>query len=226
MSTCSDSVSRSATRVGNRSRIPSVSLRGSCTAAKTLTPTARPWDSTTDSADVSRLDSFRSGMYAVRNATSSTTRSTNGSAVVGRCSRARPRIRAARSWISSAACSTRSTMGSGSWTNRANIAAPGASSIPPFGSTLQTCTQPSRIAGATARMVDQITEPLPEPVAPATRTCVPSSRSLHARASSRTPTGSASRLTRDAGSSALTDVQSGLVRMKCSMTTLGEMVRT
>ena len=43
MSTCSDSSSRSAILSGNRLRMFSTSLRGSCNAARTPTPTARPW---------------------------------------------------------------------------------------------------------------------------------------------------------------------------------------
>ena len=39
------SVNLKATRVGNRSRNVRISLRGSCTAPMTSTPTARPWES-------------------------------------------------------------------------------------------------------------------------------------------------------------------------------------
>ena len=64
-----------------------------------------------------------------------------------------------------------------------------------LGSSAQTWAQPPRMAGSRARTADQITEPLPEPVAPAIRTWEPSSRSSHGAPSSRQPTGSASGLT-------------------------------
>jgi hypothetical protein len=44
MSTCVASVSRSPIRVGNNCRMVSTSFDGSCAAAMTVTPTARPWE--------------------------------------------------------------------------------------------------------------------------------------------------------------------------------------
>ncbi|SFL19833.1 hypothetical protein SAMN05216275_1699 [Streptosporangium canum] len=39
-----------------------------------------------------------------------------------------------------------------------------------FGSSAQICTRPARTAGSSPRIVDQMIDPLPAPVAPATRT--------------------------------------------------------
>ena len=47
--------------------------------------------------------------------------------------------------------------------------------MPPFGSTAHTITNPASINGASPARMDQITDPLPAPVAPTTKTCVPSS---------------------------------------------------
>jgi hypothetical protein len=48
-----------------------------------------------------------------------------------------------------------------------------------LGSSAHTCTHPAAIAGSKARISDQITEPFPDPVAPAISTCVETSRSRH-----------------------------------------------
>ena len=49
------------------------------------------------------------------------------------------------------------------------------------------------MAGSSARISDQITEPLPAPVAPAISTCVAASRSRHGEPSSHWPMGSPAR---------------------------------
>ena len=55
--TCSASVSRSAIRIGNRSRCGRTSLRGSWTAPTTTTPAARPWESSSPrAASIRRFD--------------------------------------------------------------------------------------------------------------------------------------------------------------------------
>ena len=64
----SASVSRKAMRWENRSRNVATSLRGSCKAATTHTPTARPCESRTDSELLISFRSFWSGMYAVKGA--------------------------------------------------------------------------------------------------------------------------------------------------------------
>ena len=51
------------------------------------------------------------------------------------------------------------------------------------------------MAGSSARISDQITEPFPDPVAPAISTCVEASRSRHGEPSSHRPTGSPARST-------------------------------
>ena len=51
------------------------------------------------------------------------------------------------------------------------------------------------MAGSSARISDQITEPFPDPVAPAISTCVETSRSRQGEPSSHRPTGSAARST-------------------------------
>ena len=58
------------------------------------------------------------------------------------------------------------------------------------------------MAGSSARISDQITEPFPDPVAPAISTCVAASRSRHGDPSSHRPTGSPARSTSPAIGSA------------------------
>ena len=77
---------------------------------------------------------------------------------------------------------------------RWNSARPNDSSIR-LGSSAHTCTHPDAIAGSSARISDQITEPFPDPVAPAISTCVAASRSRHGEPSSHRPTGSPARST-------------------------------
>ena len=69
---------------------------------------------------------------------------------------------------------------------RWNSARPNDSSIR-FGSSAHTCTHPEAIAGSSARISDQITEPFPDPVAPAISTCVAASRSRQGEPSSHRP---------------------------------------
>ena len=77
---------------------------------------------------------------------------------------------------------------------RWNSARPNDSSIR-LGSSAHTCTHPDAMAGSSARISDQITEPFPDPVAPAISTCVAASRSRHGEPSSHRPTGSPARST-------------------------------
>ena len=85
---------------------------------------------------------------------------------------------------------------------RWNSARPNDSSIR-FGSRAHTCTHPAAIAGSSARISDQITEPFPDPVAPAISTCVETSRSRHREPSSHRPMGSPARSTSPVIGSAL-----------------------
>ena len=97
--------------------------------------------------------------------------SKSGSAGVGVCRRVRPRNRAARSFITvTSARSSASVASAWSWLNAANSGAPRPSSIPPLGSITHSRTVPARTAGDRAAMIDHNTLPLPDPVAPATRT--------------------------------------------------------
>jgi len=77
---------------------------------------------------------------------------------------------------------------------RWNSARPKDSSIR-LGSSAHTCTHPEAMAGSSARISDQITEPFPDPVAPAISTCVAASRSRQGVPSSHRPTGSLARST-------------------------------
>ena len=67
--------------------------------------------------------------------------------------------------------------------------------MPPLGSIAHTCTDPSRMHGPNARTSDHSTDPFPDPVAPATRTWEPSSRSRHGDPFSHRPMGNAARST-------------------------------
>ena len=92
---------------------------------------------------------------------------------------------------------------------RWNRARPNDSSIR-FGSSAHTCTHPAAMAGSSARISDQITEPLPDPVAPAISTCVASSRSRHGVPSSHRPIGSPARSTSPVTGSARDRVGEGV----------------
>ena len=85
--------------------------------------------------------------------------------------RVRPPNCPARSCISATAASSSSTMAAAWQAYRWNRARPNDSSIR-LGSSAHTCTHPDAIAGSSARISDQITEPFPDPVAPAISTCV------------------------------------------------------
>ena len=78
-------------------------------------------------------------------------------------------------------------------TRRANSSRPIPSSMPPFGSTPRSRTVPSLIWGRVSRMTPHRTDPLPEPVAPITRTWLPRRRNSQGVPSSRRAAGSASR---------------------------------
>ena len=95
--------------------------------------------------------------------------------------RVRPPNCPARSCISATAASSSSTIAAAWQAYRWNSARPNDSSIR-LGSSAHTCTHPVAIAGSSARISDQITEPFPDPVAPAISTCVEASRSRHGRA--------------------------------------------
>ena len=95
--------------------------------------------------------------------------------------RVRPPNCPARSCISATAASSSSTMAAAWQAYRRNRARPNDSSIR-LGSSAHTCTHPAAMAGSSARISDQITEPFPDPVAPAISTCVAASRSRHGRA--------------------------------------------
>jgi hypothetical protein len=62
-----------------------------CTASTTVTPTALPWESSSDSAAAIRFLASRSVTYAGSEASSSTTTRFSGSSGVGVCSRVTPR---------------------------------------------------------------------------------------------------------------------------------------
>ncbi len=108
--------------------------------------------------------------------------------------RVRPPNCSARSCISATAASSSSTIAAAWQAYRWNRARPNDSSIR-LGSSAHTCTHPAAIAGSKARISDQITEPFPDPVAPAISTCVATSRSRHGDPSSHRPTGSPARST-------------------------------
>ena len=100
--------------------------------------------------------------------------------------RVRPPNCPARSCISATAASSSSTIAAAWQAYRWNRARPNDSSIR-LGSSAHTCTHPDAIAGSSARISDQITEPFPDPVAPAISTCVAASRSRHGEPSSHRP---------------------------------------
>ena len=100
--------------------------------------------------------------------------------------RVRPPNCPARSCISATAASSSSTMAAAWQAYRWNSARPNDSSIR-LGSIAHTCTHPDAIAGSSARISDQITEPFPDPVAPAISTCVAASRSRQGEPSSQRP---------------------------------------
>ncbi|SHW22181.1 Uncharacterised protein [Mycobacteroides abscessus subsp. abscessus] len=86
------------------------------------------------------------------------------------CRRVLPRNRLARACITSTSCRSRCRVVSvASWLNTVNIGAPAPSSMPPLGSMTQSRTCPVFTEGAMPVTNDHNTEPLPAPVAPATR---------------------------------------------------------
>jgi hypothetical protein len=112
------------------------------------------------------------------------------------------------------------------YANTANSRRPNTNSMPPFGSIAHSCAQPSRIPGHSARIRDHSTDPLPAPVAPAIRTCVPSNRSSHGIPRSVTPSGSASRSGTSGTGSAGMGFTSGSRRVKSSQIRPGRSTRT
>ncbi|CAM3576290.1 hypothetical protein ISCU110981_09135 [Isoptericola cucumis] len=154
----------------NRSRMPTVSLRGSCTKATTMTPNARPWVRISFNRLAASLTTSLEA-YAVRTASSSIISTCTGSPGVGVKVRDRPRMTLCRSTMTRCRSRSSLTASASFMATWENIGDPTATSTPPLRSTPHRRAMPAWAAGARFPAMPQKIDPLPEPERPTTRVC-------------------------------------------------------